>query len=48
MTAYHRKTNADVLERCSSRVLSHIVELSHPFPERYNWLFSRFKTNDHL
>lgn len=43
-----QKTNADVLERCSSQVLSCIVELSCPFPERDNWLFSRFKTNDHL
>lgn len=43
-----QKTNADVLERCSSRVLSCIVEISHPFPERGNWLFNRLKTNDHL
>lgn len=29
-----QKTNADVLERCSSHVLSRIVELSRPFPEK--------------
>lgn len=43
-----QKTNADVLERCSSHVLSCIVELSHPFPEKGYWLFNRLKTNDHL
>lgn len=43
-----QKTNADVLERCSSHVLSCIVELSCPFLERDKWLFIRFKTNDLL
>lgn len=42
-----QKTNADVLKRSSSRVLSHITELSCPLTEKDDWLSSTFKTNGH-